>query len=181
MLTQQQFDEVCEFTHGYLRESGSKRDQRFLKEFPRSPEYRWQHTLNVLRNAERILQEEELDQSIVDVVKIAAVMHDISMFVCDHTIHGQVSAEIAEKYLKDQGFADDFIQSVVRAIAEHGVDFDTLTPEEMGSRFSLAGKLLIEADVLDKFGASAVTNALLVLEPVCKIRKEENGSNGDHG
>jgi len=82
-------------------------------------------------------------------------MHDISMFVCDHTIHGQVSAEVAEQYLTDRGFSNDFIHSVAQAIAEHGVDFDTLTPEEMGTRFSLAGKILIEADLLDKFGASA--------------------------
>jgi len=163
MLTQQQFDEVCEFTHRYLEESGSKNNQSWIKDFPRSAEYRWQHTLNVLQNAERILQDEKLDQRTVDVVKVSAIMHDISMFVCDHTIHGQVSAEIAEQYLTDQGFSNDFIHSVAQAIAEHGVDFDTLTPEEMGTRFSLEGKILIEADLLDKFGASAVTNALLVL------------------
>src|SRR5512134_1122913 len=163
MLTQQQFDKVCEFTHRYLEESASKSNQSWFKDFPRSAEYRWQHTLNVLRNAEKILQEEKLDQSIVDVVRVSAVMHDISMFVCDHTIHGQVSAEIAEQYLTDQGFSSEFIHHVAQAIAEHGVDCDTLTPEEMGTRFSLEGKILLEADVLDKFGASAVTNALLVL------------------
>ncbi len=163
MLMQQQFDEVCEFTYRYLKESASKNNQGWIKDVPRSAEYRWQHTLNVLQNAERILQEEKFDQSIVDVVKVSAVMHDISMFACDHTIHGQVSAEVAEQYLTDQGFSNDFIHSVAQAIAEHGVDFDTLTPEEMGTRFSLEGKILIEADLLDKFGASAVTNALLAL------------------
>jgi hypothetical protein len=53
--------------------------------------------------------------------------------------------------------------AVSRAITEHGVDFDTLAPHEMGARFSAAGKVLIEADILDKLGASVVTNALLVL------------------
>lgn len=163
MLTQQQLDVICEFTNRYLEESASKSNQSRFKDSPRSAEYRWQHTLNVLKNAERILQEEKLDQRTVDVVKVSAVMHDISVFVCDHTIHGQVSAELAQQYLTDQGFSNDFIHNVAQAIAEHGVDFDTLTPEEMGTRFSLEGKILIEADLLDKFGASAVTNALLVL------------------
>jgi HD superfamily phosphodiesterase len=163
MLTKQQLIETCDFTHQYLDETFSKSKQDWIKNFPRAAQHRWQHTLNVLQNAEKILDGEKLDQDVVDVVKISAVMHDISVFVCDHTVHGQVSAEIAEQYLKDQGFSNDFTKRVAQAIAEHGVDFDTLSPEEMGARFSLEGKILIEADLLDKFGASAVTNALLTL------------------
>jgi HD superfamily phosphodiesterase len=163
MLTRQQLIETCDFTQKYLDATASKSEQEWVRNFPRAAPHRWQHTLNVLQNAEKILDGEKLDQTIVDVVKISAVMHDISMFVCDHTVHGQVSAEIAEQYLKDHGFSYDFTKRVTQAIAEHGIDFDTLLPEEMGTRFSLEGKILIEADLLDKFGASAVTNALLTL------------------
>lgn len=163
MLTQQQFIEVCDFTRQYLDKSVSTSEQGWVRNFPRASQHRWQHTLNVLQNAEKILDGEKLDQDVVDVVKISAVMHDISLFVCDHTVHGQVSAEIAEQYLKSHGFSNDFTRRVAQAIAEHGVDFDTLSPEEMGARFSLEGRILIEADLLDKFGASAVTNALLNL------------------
>jgi HD superfamily phosphodiesterase len=163
MVTKQQFSEVCSFTQRHLEETFIQDSQGWAKTFPRAGEYRWQHTLNVLQNAEKILDGEKLGQEITDIVKVAAVMHDISMFVCDHSIHGQVSAEITQKYLSSTGFSDVFTKRVTRAIAEHGVDFDNLTPAEMGARFSLEGKILIEADILDKFGVSAVTNALLVL------------------
>jgi uncharacterized protein len=163
MLTKQKFIEICDFTRQYLEETVSDSDQDWVKIFPRAYEHRWQHTLNVLQNAEKILDGENLDQDIADIVRASAIMHDVSMFVCDHAVHGRISAEIAEQYLTDQGYSDNFTEHVAQAISEHGVDFDTLSPEEMGARFSLEGKVLIEADLLDKFGASAVTSALLVL------------------
>ncbi len=161
MLTKQQLIDTCDFTRQYLDKSVSKSDQEWIKDFPRAAQHRWQHTLNVLKNAEKILDGEKFNQNITDVVKVSAVMHDISMFVCDHSVHGQKSAEIANQYLTDRGFPDDFTNRVTRAITEHGVDFDTLSPEEMGACFSVEGRILIEADILDKFGVSAVTNALL--------------------
>lgn len=163
MLTKQQLGEIATFTHLYLEKSVATSNQEWIKAFPRSAEHRWQHTLNVLQNAEKILVGENLEQNLVDIVKVSAVMHDVSMFVCDHSIHGRVSAEIAEEYLSTQDFSTDFVHRVARAITEHGVDFDTLSPDEMGSQFSVEGKILIEADLLDKFGACALTNALLRL------------------
>jgi HD superfamily phosphodiesterase len=163
MLTKEQFSEICSFTQRHLEETFIKDSQGWAKSFPRAAEYRWQHTLNVLQNAEKILAGEKLGAAVADIVKVSAVMHDVSMFVCDHSIHGQVSAEITQKYLSAQGFSDIFTNRVARAIAEHGVDFDDLSPDEMGVRFSLEGKILIEADILDKFGVSALTNALLGL------------------
>jgi HD superfamily phosphodiesterase len=38
-----------------------------------------------------------------------------------------------------------------------------IPPDEQGKLFSWEGKVLLEADILDKLGASAVTNALLYL------------------
>jgi len=163
MLMKQQFREIANFTHQYLVETVAKSDQEWVKSFPRAAEHRWQHTLNVLQNAVKILDGEKLDQNIFDIVKVSAIMHDISMFVCDHSIHGRVSAEIAEGYLSAQGFSSNFTYRVTQAITEHGVDFDTITPDEMGAQFSLEGKIQIEADILDKFGVSAVTSALLQL------------------
>lgn len=163
MFTKQQYREIATFTHHYLEKTVVESNQEWIKSFPRAAEHRWQHTLNVFQNAEKIIDGENLDQNLRDIVKVSAVMHDVSMFVCDHSIHGQVSSEIAEEHLSSQGFPTNFITRVSQAILEHGVDFDTLSPYEMGSQFSLEGKILIEADLLDKFGATAVTSALLRL------------------
>ena len=80
MLMQQQLDEVCEFTHRYLRESASKNNQSWSKDFPRSAEYRWQHTLNVLQNAERILQEELLESILHELLPFK----DVEGYIVDY-------------------------------------------------------------------------------------------------
>jgi HD superfamily phosphodiesterase len=85
------------------------------------------------------------------------------MFVCDHEIHGRVSAEIAEKYLLEEEYSNDFVAKVTRAIAEHGTDLGPLPPEEQGKLFSWEGKVVLEADILDKLGASTITDMLLIL------------------
>jgi HD superfamily phosphodiesterase len=163
MLNEEQFRQICKFTQRHLRDSAASSEQAWLKDFPRAAEHRWYHTLCVLRNAERILVEERASRDTADVVRVAAILHAVSMFDCEHAIHGRVSAEIAERYLSEQNYPGEFVSRVARAIAEHGVDFDALSPDEMGAAFSWEGKVLIEADILDKLGASAVTGALLVL------------------
>jgi HD superfamily phosphodiesterase len=163
MLDQQTFRKIGEFTRQYLMDSASRRAPVQAKAFPRSGEARWRHTLNVLKNAARIVEGEVYEEESSGVIRVAAVMHDIAMFDCDHSVHGEFGARIAREYLSALGFPESFVTSVRQAIAEHGVDFDTLSPEEMGDVFSIAGKVLIEADILDKLGASAVTAGLLTL------------------
>lgn len=163
MLTNEQFRHLCNFTRTYLNDSFVKSEQEWLKDFPRAAEHRWQHTLNVLRNAEQILAGEGVRDERADVVRAAVILHDISMFVCDHEVHGRVSAEIAEQYLMEQRYPKDFVERVTRAVAEHGTDLGPLPPDEQGALFSWEGKVVLEADILDKLGASAITDSLLVL------------------
>lgn len=163
MITNDQFMQICTFTRQYLKETAASSQQEWLKNFPRAAEHRWQHTLNVLRNAEMILDGENAAQDAKDIVRVAVILHDISMFVCDHEIHGQVSAEIAEKYLLEEGYPNDFVAKITRAIAEHGTDLGPLSPEEQGKLLSWEGKVVMEADILDKLGASTITDTLLVL------------------
>ena len=163
MLTSEQFHHICRFTRTYLNESAAKSEQAWLKNFPRAAEHRWQHTLNVLHNAEQILAGEGASDDQVAVVRAAVILHDISMFVCDHEVHGRVSAEIAEKYLLEQEYPNDFVDQVTRAIAEHGTDLGPLPPDEQGALFSWEGKAVLEADILDKLGASTITDSLLSL------------------
>jgi HD superfamily phosphodiesterase len=163
MITNDQFMRICNFTREYLKETAAVSEQAWLKRFPRAAEHRWQHTLNVLHNAETILAGERASEDMADVVRVAVILHDISMFVCDHEIHGRVSAEIAEKYLLEEGYPNDFVAKVTRAIAEHGTDLGPLPPEEQGKHFSWEGKVVLEADILDKLGASTITDTLLSL------------------
>jgi HD superfamily phosphodiesterase len=152
---------MSDYVRQYLFDSAARSDKAWLREFPRAAEYRWQHTLNVLRNAETILAGEAAAPEQCDIVRAAVILHDVSMFVCDHAIHGRVSAEIAERYLTQQGYAPEFVQRVARAVAEHGTDLGDLPPDEQGALFSWEGKVVLEADILDKLGASAIASDLL--------------------
>jgi uncharacterized protein len=163
MLTEEQFGHLCQFTRTYLNDSAAANKQEWLKDFPRTAEHRWQHTLNVLSNAEKILAGEMASVDQVAVVRTAVILHDISIFVCDHEAHGRVSAEIAEEHLLEQGYPQDFANRVTRAIAEHGTDLGPLPPEEQGALFSWEGKVVLEADILDKLGASTIADTLLSL------------------
>lgn len=163
MIDREKLERICEYTQQYLKETAAKSDQPWLAKFPRAAHHRWQHTLNVLANAEQILVGEGADSDSSDVVQVAVIMHDISMFVCEHEIHGRVSAEIAKPYLLEQGYPTEFVARVARAIAEHGTDLGPLPPDQQGALFSWEGKIVLEADILDKLGASAITDTLLVL------------------
>jgi HD superfamily phosphodiesterase len=163
MLTEEKLGHLYGFVRQYLDETAASSDREWVKNFPRAAEHRWQHTLNVLRNAEEILTGEGADDDVTDVVRVSAILHDVSMFVCDHAVHGRVSAKIATQYLREQGYPEEFVRRVARAVAEHGTDFGPLPPEEQGALFSWEGKVLVEADILDKLGASAITDALLYL------------------
>jgi HD superfamily phosphodiesterase len=163
LLREEQLHQISAFVKQHLHETVSSSDQEWVQRFPRAAEHRWQHTLNVLQNAEKIIAGDGISQEAAHAARAASIMHDVSIFECDHAVHGQIGAETAEKYLSEQQHDPDFIARVVRAIVEHGTDFDTLSPQEMGKQFSLEGKILIEADILDKLGAAAVSNAMLIL------------------
>jgi len=163
MIDEEKLRQLCEYTQQYLIETADKSTQDWLKKFPRAADHRWQHTLNVLANAEKILAGEGADENSCDIVRVAVILHDISMFVCDHQIHGRVSAEIAEKHLLEQDYPKEFVEKVMRAIAEHGTDLGPLPPDQQGMLFSWEGMVVLEADILDKLGASAITDTLLTL------------------
>jgi HD superfamily phosphodiesterase len=163
MVTPEQLYEISLFVRDYLLRTATTSDQDWVKRFPRAAEHRWHHTLNVLRNAETILAGEKASDDAGQVVRVAVYLHDVSMFVCDHEVHGQVSAQIAEDYLAKMNLPRDFVARVKRAVAEHGTDLGPLPPAQQGALFSWEGKVLLEADILDKLGASAIADALLAL------------------
>jgi uncharacterized protein len=161
MLSPEQLHQIRTFAHQYLDESAASSTQEWTKQFPRAAEHRWHHTLNVLRNAELILAGENASPASAEIVRVAVFLHDVSMFVSDHEVHGAASAHIAEEYLRGMGLPSDFVASVTRAVAEHGTDLGPLPPSEQGALFSWEGKVVLEADILDKLGACAIAAALL--------------------
>ena len=175
IISHTQLIEIADYVKQYLHDSCKVSEQDWVKTFPRSADHRWQHTLNVLANAEQILEGEGADDYAAGVVRSAALLHDISMFTCDHAVHGQISADIAKDYLRKMDYDESFVQAVILAVAEHGTDLGDIPPEEQGEQFSWAGKVLIEADILDKLGASAVTSALMYLGEQKKLNFEAHG------
>ncbi len=163
MVTPAQLEQIREFSREYLFRTAVTSAQDWVKRFPRAAEHRWHHTLNVLRNAEAILAGETASDETAQIVRAAVYLHDVSMFVCDHEIHGQVSAQIAEEQLNKMHLPQEFVTRVTRAVAEHGTDLGPLPPAEQGAQFSWEGKVLLEADILDKLGAIAIASALLSL------------------
>ena len=174
MISQNQLNKIAKFVKSYLHETFKTSEQEWVTKFPRAAEHRWQHTLNVVANADQILEGESTAPELWGIVRASALLHDVSMFTCDHAVHGQVSADIAADYLEKKGYEKSFIQAVAQAVAEHGTDFGDLPPVEQGEKFSWVGKVVVEADILDKLGASAVTSALLYFGEQKKLNFEAN-------
>jgi HD superfamily phosphodiesterase len=164
--------EIAEYVRGFLSESAGTSEEEWVKNFPRAAVHRWQHTLNVVGNAEEILEGEGAPDEDTALVRAATLLHDVSIFTCDHSVHGQVSADMATEFLTEKGFDPIFVNRVSQAIEEHGTDFGDLSPVEQGEQFSWEGKVLVEADILDKLGASAITSGLLILGEQHKLNHE---------
>lgn len=121
-----------------------------------SPEYRFQHTLHVRRFVERLHAGEGGD---LDVLRAAAIFHDISHFRVDYDTHGLASADLAREHLTAAGYPPGFVDRVHRTVFDHSSD----QPESYyRERLPLESQLLIEADVLDKVGPIGVTAHILL-------------------
>jgi hypothetical protein len=85
---------------------------------------------------------------------------------------GRGAAEIARVDLVEPVYAEGFARRASRAIAEHGTNLGPLPPDKQGEVLPFEGKGLIQADILDRLGANAVTGALLDLGKGGKLSHE---------
>ena len=111
--------------------------------------YGWPHVQRVLRLCLKIA---ELEGGRVDleVLKVAALLHDIAKYVqrINPSInHGAAGAEMAEAFLEKCGFPKSKIKAVCHAIRAH-----TRVEEPT----SVEAKILHDADFLDKLGAVGI-------------------------
>jgi uncharacterized protein len=148
------YEEMRRFVYDYLDASvENEEDGGRMRWYPwHSAEYRYNHILNVVDLAERIAEREGAD---VDVVKVAALFHDIAKLEADQEIHAEEGARVAREYLTSHGdFAGSFVEQVCQVIAEHSYQGPL-------SDVSLETRCLIEADIIDKVGANGT--ALMIL------------------
>ncbi|MFW5918811.1 MAG: HD domain-containing protein [archaeon] len=153
-VSESQFETMATFVFDYLDASVENEDNGGrMRWYPwHSAEYRFNHIMNVVELAEDIAEREGAD---VDVVKTAALFHDVAKLEADQDLHAEEGARIARKYLETHGdFPPSFVDQVCEAIELHS---------HQGSvdEVPLEAQCLIEADMLDKIGANGTALMLL--------------------
>ena len=148
------FAEMKAFVRDYLAASvESEDDGGRMRWYPwHSADYRFNHILNVVDLAAEIAEAEGAD---VDVVRVAAVFHDVAKLEAEQDVHAEAGARVAREYLKSRGnYPESFIEEVCGAVVDHSYmgDLDNV---------SLESRCLIEADLLDKVGANGAVLMLL--------------------
>lgn len=88
------------------------------------------------------------------VVCLASLLHDIGITEVDRKRHFEKSAELAKKWLEEDGFPNETIKKVVYAIEVHS-RYGGSDPE------TKEAKVLYDADILDTVGAIGLVRAIL--------------------
>jgi uncharacterized protein len=113
-------------------------------------DYAWAHVNRVYNMCVKIGQAEKAD---LDVLKAAALLHDIGKFRAGPNGHGIKGAKIARRILKKVGFPNGKIEAVIHAIEGH-----VPLREKRKTR---EAEILLDADILEKFGAVGVAAVFL--------------------
>ena len=118
------------------------------------------HVERVLKMAIHIGKKEKANGHKVDleILKIAAILHDISRQDQDHqkgkTDHAQEGAQEAKKILEKHGIAPKKITQIIHCIETHRFR-SSIKPQ------TLEAKILFDADKLDSIGAIGIGRAFL--------------------
>ncbi|MFC6826257.1 HD domain-containing protein [Halopelagius fulvigenes] len=153
-VSDEEFGEMKRFVRDYLSASVENEDDGGrMRWYPwHSSEYRFNHILNVVELASDIARREGAD---VDVVRVAALFHDISKLEAEQEVHAEEGARVAREYLEARAeFPQSFVEQVCDVVSTHSYQ-GPLTD------VSLETRCLIEADILDKVGANGTALMLL--------------------
>jgi uncharacterized protein len=153
-VSEEEFAEMRRFVREYLRASvENEQEGGRMRWYPwHSAEYRFNHILNVVDLAAEIAREEGAD---VDVVRVAALFHDVAKLDAEQDAHADEGARVAREYLTSRtDLPGSFVEAVCSSVEEHSYQGD------LGD-LPLETRCLIEADVLDKVGANGVALMLL--------------------
>jgi uncharacterized protein len=153
-VSDEEFEEMKQFVSDYLSASvENEADGGRMRWYPwHSAEYRFNHTLNVVQLATDIAEREGADR---DVVRVAALFHDIAKLEVEQERHAEEGARIAREYLSTRGgYPQSFVDQVTQSVRDHSYQGPL-------DDVSLETQCLIEADILDKVGANGAVLMLL--------------------
>jgi uncharacterized protein len=153
-VADEEFDAMAEFVREYLKASVENEDEGGrMRWYPwHSAEYRFNHTMNVVELAGRIAEEEGGNG---DVVRVAALFHDVAKLEADQDVHAEAGARVAKEYLESHAeVPPSFVDQVARAVEHHSYQGDV-------TDLPLETQCLIEGDILDKVGANGTALMLL--------------------
>jgi uncharacterized protein len=166
-VSESEFAEMAAFVREYLEASvETENDGGRMRWYPwHSASYRFNHILNVVDLAEEIGETEGAD---IDVVRVAALFHDVAKLDAEQDVHAEAGATIARKYLESHGdFPDSFVDRVCRIVENHSYQGSV-------TDLSVEAQCLIEADILDKVGANGA--ALMLLRTGYESRSHMNAA-----
>ena len=129
------YAEVIEYVKKMTDENGRPNNYPFRSRF--------EHTMRVYRWAIKLQSKLGGD---LDVIVLAALLHDIGWDVSGERDHAEVGAELAVEYLDSLGVDADIIRQVGEIIMIHE-DKDT------DRDLSLETRIVMDADLLDEVGA----------------------------
>jgi len=153
-VTDAEFESMKGFVRDYLAASvESEDDGGRMRWYPwHSSSYRFNHILNVVALATEIAESEDAD---IDVVRVAAVFHDVAKLEAEQDVHAEAGARVAREYLRSHGdYPESFVEAVCSTVVDHSYTGDL-------AEVPLESRCLIEADVLDKVGANGAVLMLL--------------------
>ena len=123
-VTAEELSDMESFVHDYLAASVEGEDDGGrMRWYPwHSAEYRFNHILNVVDLAERIAVEEGAD---VDVVRVAALFHDVAKLEVEQDVHAEAGARVAREYLRTRGdYPESFVEEVCQSVESHSYQGD---------------------------------------------------------
>ncbi|EMA46351.1 metal dependent phosphohydrolase [Halococcus morrhuae DSM 1307] len=149
-----EFEEMKRFVSGYLEASiENEGTGGRMRWYPwHSASYRFNHILNVVEIAADIAASEGAN---VDVVRVAALFHDVSKLEAEQDLHAEAGAHVAREFLESHGdYPESFVDEVCTSVSEHSYQGPL-------DELPLETRCLIEADLLDKIGANGAVLLLL--------------------
>ena len=153
-VSEEAFEAMKGFVADYLAASvEAEEDGGRMRWYPwHSAEYRFNHTLNVVELATEIADREGAD---IDVVRVAALFHDIAKLEAAQERHADEGARVAREYLDTRGdYPTSFVEQVTQSVRDHSYQGSL-------DDVSMETQCLIEADLLDKVGANGAVLMLL--------------------
>ncbi|MFN8418648.1 MAG: HD domain-containing protein [Anaerolineae bacterium] len=164
-LTGAQRELMGQYVRAYLIRSAEKFGHRHAN---LRSSARWTHSLSVVKNVLLILEGENTDEETRAVCEVAALFHDIDHYTVQSEYHAAKGAETATHWLTKQGYDPEFIKRVAAIIRDHHTDLeDDVSVEEQVAHieqtYSYETRIVMDADTLDKIGASNILQAVLTM------------------